>query len=65
MTLSIILTIISLLIIVEGLFIVTKPKETKSILLKLAKSKNLRSYGLIEFLIGLALLLFAITSRAS
>ena len=64
MTLSIILAIIATLVILEGLFIATKPKESKKIFIKLAKSKNLRTYGIIELIIGIVILLIAIMSRA-
>ena len=65
MVLSIILAIIALLIILEGLFIAIKTKETRKLFIKFAKSKNLRAFGVIEFIVGIVILLVAIMSRAS
>ena len=62
MALSIILAIIAVLVILEGLFIAVYPKKTKSLLIKMAKSKNLRTYGVIELIIGIIILLVAIMS---
>jgi len=64
MALSIILAIIAILVILEGLFIATKPKESKKIFIKFAKSKNLRTYGIIELIIGIIILLVAVMSMA-
>jgi len=65
MALSTILAIIALLVILEGLFVAVNPKTTKKIMIKFAKSKNLRTYGIIELIIGIVILLIAIISRAS
>ena len=58
---AIILIIISILVILEGLFIAFFTQPTKRILKSLLKNtKKLREYGLIEIIIGFILLATAI-----
>ncbi len=58
---AIILIIVSILVILEGLFIAFFTQPTKRILKSLLKNtKKLREYGLIEIIIGFILLATAI-----
>ena len=66
MEISIILGFIALLVMAEGLFIVFYPKETRKMMTSLGRNlKMLRRVGIIEILIGIAILLFSIMGRNS
>ncbi len=58
---KIVLSLIAFLMIIEGAIVTFNPKFTQSITKKLLKNKNaFRAIGMIELIIGLLLLLFAI-----
>lgn len=60
------IVIVSILLIGEGAFVLLLPKKIKTLTIKIIKNETtLRTFGFIELLIGLALLVFAISSRAS
>jgi len=59
----IIILILSLLLIGEGIFVLALPKKTRTLTIKIIKNETtLRTLGFIELLIGLALLLLAVSS---
>lgn len=61
---AIAIAIVSILLIGEGIFVLALPKKTKTLTIKIIKNETtLRTFGFIELLIGLALLLLAISSR--
>tara|TARA_Y100000034_G_C6707733_1_gene312477 strand:- start:223 stop:417 length:195 start_codon:yes stop_codon:yes gene_type:complete len=64
MTASILLAIISVLIILEGLFVAVFPKKTKRLTNKFFKNpKKIKTIGLIELLIGIALFVLSLSLR--
>ena len=64
MTAALILAIFATLFILEGLFVAVFPKKTKKITYKLLKNpKTIRSIGLIELLIGVALFVLSISLK--
>jgi len=57
---NIILTIIAVLIILEGFFITLSPLKSKKIFIKIFKNEKLtRKLGLIEIIIGAIILIVA------
>tara|TARA_Y100000310_G_C20641846_1_gene794382 strand:+ start:141 stop:335 length:195 start_codon:yes stop_codon:yes gene_type:complete len=64
MTATLILAIISVLLILEGLFVAVFPKKTKKMTNKLFKNpKTIKSIGLIELIIGIALFALSLSLR--
>tara|TARA_Y100000310_G_scaffold7303_1_gene8004 strand:+ start:360 stop:551 length:192 start_codon:yes stop_codon:yes gene_type:complete len=60
MTTSTIILVLGILVSIEGLFVIIFPSKTRIFLAKLAKkSTNLKSVGLIELIIGIALIVIA------
>ena len=58
MQLAILWTIISLLLIIEGAFIIFSPHKTAILMKKITKNHSaLRIVGIIEFLLGIVLLI--------
>lgn len=64
MTLDIILGTIAIIFIIEGILIAIYPKKTKKLLSILGKSKKIRTYGVIEIIAGIILLLAAAWLRS-
>jgi len=64
MTFKTILTTISVLLILEGIFIVFFPAQTKIIFNQMFKNKKqIRKIGLIEVIIGLVILIVAMITN--
>ena len=64
--LDIILTTLAVLAIVEGLFLIAFPAKTKSMVKYFAKkSTNIRKLGILEFVIGIVLLIIGVSFRLS
>lgn len=57
---STVLGTIGILTIIEGLFVVLFPKQSKSITRKLLKVNNFKKIGMIELIVGIVLLLIAV-----
>lgn len=57
---STVLGTLGILAIVEGLFVVLFPKQSKSITRKLLKVNNFKKIGMIELIVGIILLLIAV-----
>ena len=62
---SILLGVIAIILIIEGCFVFFFPKTSKSLMRKFLKIKDLKKAGLIEFVIGIVLLLIAIMLKGS
>ncbi len=63
---AIAIAIVSILLICEGIFVLALPKKAKTVTIKIIKNETtLRTFGFIELLIGLALLLLAISSKTN
>ena len=62
---SIVLSVIALLIIAEGIVVLSAQKQIRAVLRALARTKQLYVYGIIELLVGIVLLLIAVTIRNS
>jgi uncharacterized protein YjeT (DUF2065 family) len=63
-TAATIVLIIAILLILEGLFVAIFPKKTKQLTNKLFKNpKTIKSVGLIELLIGIALFALSLSLK--
>jgi len=64
MTITLILVIVSLIIILEGLFVAVFTNSTKKMLIDISKNvKKLRKFGIIELIIGIIILAIALLLR--
>ena len=60
---SIVIAIIGIALALEAILILSNQKQARKAFIKLAKSKHLLSYALLELLIGLALIIAALMQK--